>query len=89
MAAAGFLSRYLSGPLPYVLSASLNKTFPSFLVFVMTYLLPTSFPSTSPGSGAPSILLLTKPFYAVNILQLLTSVALKQHMKFTQVWSCF
>ena len=38
MAAAGFLSRYLSGPLPYVrrhitvnkmLSASLNKTFPS------------------------------------------------------------
>ena len=36
MAAAGFLSRYLSGPLPYVrrhitvnmLSASLNKTFP-------------------------------------------------------------
>ena len=41
MAAAGFLSHYLSGPLPYVrrhitikqnvLSASLNKTFPSFL----------------------------------------------------------
>ena len=35
MAAAGFLSRYLSGHLPYnrklknVLSASLNKTFPS------------------------------------------------------------
>ena len=37
MAAAGFLSHYLSGPLPYVrrhitvLSASLNKTFDSFL----------------------------------------------------------
>ena len=41
MAAAGFLSHYLSGPLPYVrrhitvkenaLSASLNKTFLSFL----------------------------------------------------------
>ena len=41
MAAAGFLSHYMSGPLPYVrlhitikknvLSASLNKTFPSFL----------------------------------------------------------
>ena len=40
MAAAGFLSGYLSGPLPYVrrhitvnkmLSASLNKAFPSFL----------------------------------------------------------
>ena len=36
MAAAGFLSHYLNGPLPYnckynVLSASLNKTFPSFL----------------------------------------------------------
>ena len=36
LAAAGFLSRYLCGPLPYnskinVLSASLNKTFPSFL----------------------------------------------------------
>ena len=30
MAAASFLSRYLSDPLPYVLSASLNKTFPSF-----------------------------------------------------------
>ena len=40
MAAAGFLSRYLNGPLPYVLlhitvnknvlSALLNKTFPSF-----------------------------------------------------------
>ena len=39
VAAAGFLSRYLSGPLPYVcrhvtvqnvLSASLNKTSPSF-----------------------------------------------------------
>ena len=41
MAAAGFLSSYLSGSLPCltpynrkynVLSASLNKTFPSFLV---------------------------------------------------------
>ena len=42
MAAAGFLSHYLSGSLPYVrhhitinkknvLGASLNKTFPSFL----------------------------------------------------------
>ena len=31
MTAAGFLSCYLSGPLPYVLSVSLNKTFPSFL----------------------------------------------------------
>ena len=41
VAAAGFLSRYLCGSLPYVrrhitvnknvLSASLNKTFPSFL----------------------------------------------------------
>ena len=41
MAAAGFLSRYLCGPIPYVwrhitvnknvLSTSLNKTFPSFL----------------------------------------------------------
>ena len=40
VAAAGFLSRYLSGCLPYVrryitvnnvLSASLNKTFPSFI----------------------------------------------------------
>ena len=35
MAAAGFLSRYLNGSLPYnrkynVLSASLNKTFPTF-----------------------------------------------------------
>ena len=43
MAAAGFLSRYLNGPLPYVrrhitvnvLNASLNKTFPSFLVLAM------------------------------------------------------
>ena len=42
MAAVGFLSRSLNGPLPYVrchitvnknvLSASLNKTFPSFLL---------------------------------------------------------
>ena len=41
VSAAGFLSRYLTGPLPYVrrhitvndnvLSTSLNKTFPSFL----------------------------------------------------------
>ena len=41
MVAAGFLSHYLTGPLPYVrrhitvnynvLSASLNKTFPSFI----------------------------------------------------------
>ena len=33
MAAAGFLSHYLSGPLPYVFRPSLNKTsfFPSFL----------------------------------------------------------
>ena len=30
MAAADFLSHYLSGPLPYVLSVSLNKTIPSF-----------------------------------------------------------
>ena len=36
VAAAGFLSRYLSGPLPYVckmLSASSNKTFP-FLPYI-------------------------------------------------------
>ena len=43
MAAEGFLSRYLNGPLPYarrhitvkifLLSVSLNKTFPSFVVF--------------------------------------------------------
>ena len=31
--AAGFLSRYLSGPLPYVLSALLNKTCPSSLPY--------------------------------------------------------
>ena len=46
MVAAGFLSRYVNGPLPYVrrhitvnknvLSVSLNKTFPSaFLLFVL------------------------------------------------------
>ena len=45
MATAGFLSRYLNGPLPYVrrhksviknvLSASLNKTFPFFLPFIL------------------------------------------------------
>ena len=42
VAAAGFLSCYLSGPLPYVcrhinknvLSASLNKTLPSFQLLV-------------------------------------------------------
>ena len=31
VAAAGFPSRYLNGSLPLVLSASLNKTFLSFL----------------------------------------------------------
>ena len=44
MAAVGFLFRYLNGPLPYVqhhitnknvLSASLNKTFPSFFQAVL------------------------------------------------------
>ena len=40
MAAAGFLSRNLNGLTPYnhkynVLSASLNKTFPSFLFFTI------------------------------------------------------
>ena len=30
VAAMGFLSCYPSGPLPYVLNASLNNTFPSF-----------------------------------------------------------
>ena len=49
MAAAGFLSCYLNGPLPYicltpynVLSASLNKTFPSLFyqvgqLFLLSY----------------------------------------------------
>ena len=46
VAPVGFLSRYLNGPLPYVrhhitvtkvLSASLNKTLPSFLYSIITY----------------------------------------------------
>ena len=54
MAATGFLSRYLSGPLPYltpynrkpnVLSASLNKTFHSFLPNVLSASLNKIFPS--------------------------------------------
>ena len=42
MVAAGFLSHYMNGPLPFnliknVLSVSLNKTFPSFLMLT-TYI---------------------------------------------------
>ena len=56
LVAAGFLSRYLNGPLPYVLhsitinknelSTSLNKTFPSFLAtFDVTSVLPIFLPA--------------------------------------------
>ena len=52
VAAAGFLSRYLSVPLPYVrqhitvnkvLSASLNKTLPVYIFSIVFYLMSTYF----------------------------------------------